>query len=828
MHSSRYRILRRIFHFLHFYVRPLLVGLIVLFLLVVFFVSTTFLHFLRSSPKGSQPDIRISVLDWLQARALGRSAKASEAKNDFAAAKMSWQMAAGNDRGNPKWKRGWLANIMHEKPSWRLGRDTVAYSYNLLWFSPTNRADFALIANALEHCRLYHDVLSLFESEKDSVSPEEKAPFLRSLFHLGEYKDFRDRWSSIQLQTPRADWLEEPLMNLYHLGTKAILENDPSSLDALNEAVSAVSSSSPHYAQAQQIALRATIAAGDVPASRKILEDLRQRQETALPDTLLFWNLLINKESPNEAAEIAQDWENRGNPVTEQEALGLLRMLAEGGLAEELIKASEKIIDQIGAESPNLWFEYGDWLIQEEKWSLLRDLAQQASGIPEIEPIAFYWEGYIAWERERRDQAQEQFLKIAEFPPQLLPIRFELARRLLVLDQRKIADNMMKGLDGKTIESRAYWKLRVDSAQDSEAFSQAAKAAYDSDPEFDRHIYNYLDALLEEQKEPELTISLSDQLIQKQPDFIPIQLLRARALRLNEKHEEADALVKKINNIRAERIQQVEQTLSQGDWEAFSQAAQAAYESDPEFDPHIYNYLVALMEEQKEPQLALFLSGRLLHQRPDHIPIQLLHARALRLNEKYEEADALAKKINDVRAERIQRVEQAYSQRDWKTFSQAAQAAYESDPEFDPHVYNYLVSLLQERREPELAFSLSSKLIQRQPDLPHFHLIHAHALLLNEKYEEAEAILQNISLSEEAAETPMANDYNMALFKLAVGEGQNEEVLRLYKTLNLENYMPETAQWVEKTLAKINQDGGGGIRNWKQQVEEIGANGGGS
>ena len=807
MHSSRSRILRRIFHFLHFYVRPLLLTLIALFLAAAFFMLATSFRFLRSSPKGFQPVIRITVLDWLQARALARSAKASEAKNDFAAAKMAWQLATGNDRGNPQWPRGWLANIMHEKPSWKLRRDTTAYSSQLLWFSPTNRADFALVANALEHCRLYRDVLDLFEFEEDSVSSQETAPLLRSLFHLDDYKAFRDRWSSLQLQTPHIDWLEDPLMKLYHLGTKAILENDPSSRDALNEAVAAISPSSPHYAQAQRIALRVAVADGAVPASRKILEDLRQSKEAILPDTLRFWRLLITEETPK---EIAQDLENSGAPVTEQEAVGLLQTLADAGLVEEMSKTAEKLIDQIGTDSPNLWFAYGDWLIDQEEWTLLRNLAQQASGIPEIEPIIFYWQGLIDRERERYDQAQERFLKIADFPPQSFLIRFELARRLLGLDQPETADKLMEGLDGKTNESHAYWKLRVDSAQDLEAFSQAAKTAYDSDPEFDRHIYNYVDALLQEQRELELTLSLSDKLIQQRPDFTPFQLLRARALRLNEKHEEADALAKKINDVRAERIQQVEQARSQGDWKAFSQAAKAAYESDPEFNSHIYNYLVALLQERKEPPLTLFLSGKLTQQRPDFIPLQLLRADALRLNEKHEEAEALVKKIDDVRAERIQRVEQAFSQRDWKAFSQAAQAAYDSDPEFNPHIYNYLVSLLQERREPPLALLLSGKLIQRQPDLPHFHLIHAHALLLNEKYEEAEAILQNISMTEEAAETPMANDYNMALFKLATGKDQREEALRLYKTLNLENYMPETAQWVEKIISKISQAGGGG------------------
>ena len=853
MHSSRYRILRRIFHFLHFYVRPLLLALIALFLAAAFYMLTVNFRLLRSSPKGVQPVIRISALDWIQARALGRGAKASEAKNDFAAAKMSWQLATRNDPGNPKWQRGWLANIMHEKPSWRLGIDVGAYSYHLLQLSltnrPTNRADFMLVANALEHCRLYSSVWDLFEFEKDFVSPEEKSPLLRSLFHLGDYKGFRDSWLNLQLQTP--DWMENPLMKLYHLGNQAILENDPSSRDALNQAVSAVSPSSPHYAQAQRVALRVAVERSDIPAGRQILEDLRQRQEATLPDTLWFWRLLIAKGEPK---GIEQDIENSGDPVTEQESLALLQLLADADLAEETLKTFKKIIDQIGDESPQLWFAYGDWLIRQEKWPLLRDLARQTFGITRIEPIAFYWQGLIERERERHEQAQRQFSKIVDFmpsTPQSDSIRFGLAIRLLGLGQHETADQLMKEVDGETNESRDYWNQRVEqvrSQRDLKAFSQAAQTAYESDPEFDLHIYNYLFALLEEQKEPELTLSLSDKLIQRKPDDIPFQLLRARALRLNEKHGEADALTKQIDDVRAAWNQRVEQALSQGDMKAFFQAAQDAYQSDPEFDPHIYNYLFALLEEQREPLLTLFLSGKLTQQRPDFIPFQLLRARALRLNEKHEEADALAKKIDDVRAERIQRVGQAHSQRDWQAFSQAAQDAYDSDPEFVPHIHNYVVTLLQGRKEPELTLSLSAQLIQGQPDNPIFRLNRAHALLQSEKYEEAEAILKNISLTEEAAETPLAGDYNMALFKLAVGKGQSEEALRLYKTLNLENYMPETAQWVEKTISEISQagggggaergkktkrkrrggGGGGGSRNWKQQGEETGVHGGGS
>lgn len=830
MCSSRFWMLRRIFHFLHFYVRPLLLALIVLFLAAVSFMLTVWFPILRSSPKGFEPVFRISVLDWIQARALGRSAEASEAENDFDAAKMSWQLATRNDPGNPKWPRGWLSNVRHEKPSWRTSLDAAVYSFHLLRLSPTNRANFALVANTMEHCRRYHDVVSLFQSEDVSISPEQKAPLLRSLFHLGDHKDFRDHWSALQLQTPRIDWLEEPLMKLYHLGNKAILENDPGSLGDLNQAVAAITPSSPHYAAARRIALRATVAAGDVPAVRKILEDLRRRQEATCVEDLLFWNLLISQGSPN---EIAQDLENSSDPITEEEAMALLQTLESAGLVEEMLKTAEELVDQIGADSPDLWFAYGGWLIHQGKWTILRDLARQASRIAEIESIALYWEGLIEWERERYDQARERFLTIADFPPRLLQIRGKLAEGLLEnLRRKKDADALYETID-KTVEVLAeetgqeFLKSRQVALRVAieEGDLPAARKILEDLRRRQEAVFSdtllFWQLLIAKGTPEEIAQDLenSDDPVTEQEARDLLQTLLQAGL-----VEEAEKAAKKSLDQMGDRsiylwLEYGDLLIQRGKLDQLSELSQqifkTSFESDEikrEVEPIALYWegFVALREGRRDQAQERFSKIAQLPPLSWQIRSELAwRLVSLSQNELAESlASGLDGRIGNVREYWKRRVQQSGAARKWEAFFQDAQAAYESDPTFPDHVYSHLVALLQKRKDPELALSLSDQLVQWQPNNFLFQLIHAHSLLQNEKYEEAEAILQNISLAEEAAETPLAGDYNMALFKLAAGKGQNEEVLRLYKTLNLENYMPETAQWVKETIAKISQAGG--------------------
>lgn len=831
MCASRFWILRRIFHFLHFYVRPLWIALMVLFLAAAFFWSTIRFHLLRSTPKDFEPVVRITLLDWLQARSLARGAKASEAKNEFASAKMSWQQAIANDWGNPKWKRGWLSNITHEKPSWRLGINAAQHCYYLRELSPTNRADFTLIVNALEHCRLYSAVLDFFRFEGDSVPPEEKAPHFRALFHLEDYKGFRDLWSTNRLQTPGVGWMEDPLMKLYHLGTEAILENDPGSRDALNQAVAAVSPSLPHYAPAQRIALRASVFAGDVSASRKILEDLRERQEATFPDTLLFWRLLLAKGTPE---EIAQDLENSGDPVTEQEVLSLLQTLADAGLVKETSKMAEKMIDQIGADSPDLWFAYGDWLLRQEKWMLLSNLAEKAFGSAEIEPISFYWEGLIAWQNGEYDRARERFLKIADFPPQFPQIQINLAFRLLdSLKQRKNANASLYEAIDKTVNVLAegtdqnFPKSRRVALRASIERSDlpAARTLLE---DLRRHrqarfsdTLRFWQLLLAKGATQEIAQDLEnsgDPTTEQESLGLLQTLLQAGLV------EEAERAAKKSLDQRGSTsvylwLKYGDLLIQQEKWDSLSELSQRVsktnFRSDEikkEVEPIALYWqgFVAWREERLDQAQERFSKIAQLSPRSWQIRSELAW-RLVALNQR-ELAESLARgldgRIDNIREYWGRRVQQAGAAKKWAAFFQDAQAAYESDPTFPNHVYTYLVALLQKREKPELALFLSNQLIQGQPNNFFFQLIHAHSLLHNEKYEEAEAILKNISLTEEAAETPLGEDYNLALFKLAAGKGQSEEVLRLYKTLNLENYMLETAQWVEKIISKISQAGG--------------------
>ncbi len=149
-------------------------------------------------------------------------------------------------------------------------------------------------------------------------------------------------------------------------------------------------------------------------------------------------------------------------------------------------------------------------------WSAWCNRLFNRSELTEVKPIVLYWEGLAARHYQYFRQSQRRFQEMVASPPQSLKARFELAKCLVASELPEIADALMTGLDGTTGEVRAYWSLRMERAFDAgdwNAFAGSATAVYTSDPKFSLHINNYLAALLQQRREPALTLALSERLI---------------------------------------------------------------------------------------------------------------------------------------------------------------------------------------------------------------------------------------------------------------------------------------------------------------------------
>ena len=168
-----------------------------------------------------------------------------------------------------------------------------------------------------------------------------------------------------------------------------------------------------------------------------------------------------------------------------------------------------------------------------------------------------------------------------------------------------------------------------------------------------------------------------------------------------------------------------------------------------------------------------------------------------------EAADSLIEDItgedNRIRGYWLQRAGTAYRAQELDEFSNAVAAAYEFDPSFDPFINNYLVMLITKRENPQKALELSRQLLEAQPDFVPYRLNRAHALILAEQFEAADTLLGGLGPLQ-LTDADLQEDYQLGLFRLAVGRKQFKHVLRLADTLNRSKLLPDTEAWIAKQV----------------------------
>jgi predicted Zn-dependent protease len=139
----------------------------------------------------------------------------------------------------------------------------------------------------------------------------------------------------------------------------------------------------------------------------------------------------------------------------------------------------------------------------------------------------------------------------------------------------------------------------------------------------------------------------------------------------------------------------------------------------------------------------------------------------------------------------------AYEAKDPNLLVTAMSSAYKLRPDDYLVMNNYAAALLSTREQPEQALQLTSRVLQRTPDLPASRINHGLALLQNQKFSEAEALLKTLDPNE-------LRDQDLTYFHFAVFElnfnGRHYELARQHsEKIELQYLLPTERQWLDKT-----------------------------
>ncbi len=506
----------------------------------------------RCTPKDFRPEIRVSLLDLMQARALQASAERKASQGNHLEAATAWQSALGNNPGSVELCRSALRHLSlaPELPARSIGRALGSASW-LVRLGGTNQADLALIATVLDKYGMSEEVYGLLNSMTEDLSPGLEAAYLKSLFVVGKYDEFGARWETVKDSLPQDEDLA--LYRTAYLAGWGPPGQAPEQLAQLKLAMDDVLQG-PLACRLLMAVSRKTL---DAPTYAAALERQREASRDRIADHTEYWHLLRTAGRRDDARRLAREFnrppQSPYDVVTTAEALQAL------DLQDECLSYLERHAGEFGGAnnrwSAAVWATYADLLITRRDWEGLKNVATQMRSIPGAHQVlagfSRFLDGRAALATGAVPAAEAAFRDAvaAGFPLGRVGIR--VSNSLLQMGYADLALQALAPLESTFENDLAYWKAAFDAAyarrEDDVWLLKAASRAHEIAPQDVEWQFNYAAALLIGHWRLPEALRLTWSLLNAYPESVGAQINHAIALLLNGRDEDAATLLDKVN-----------------------------------------------------------------------------------------------------------------------------------------------------------------------------------------------------------------------------------------------------------------------------------------
>lgn len=505
----------------------------------------------RSTPNGFRPEVKASLLDFMQARALRASAERKAGRGDYAGAAIAWQTAIANDRGNVELYRGAFQHLggPAQVPLAAASR-ILGNAGWLTRLGGTNRADVELLAAVFDKYDMGQEVYDLLHASAKELAPGLEEAYLKALFAVGRYEEFGARWKTIQDQHAASRTLEL-YATAYRAGWARLTERR----EAFAQLKSTMEDAE-YGSLARRLMMRVSVQHEDPDTFNLALTREREASCDRIVDHAAYWRLLYAVGRQSEARRAAREF-NRP-PTLASEVVTMAEALRELGLKDECLHYLEQHAAAFGGGnnrwSAALWGAYADLLTERDDWEGLKEMASLMRSIPGGHPVLAgygrFVEGQAAWMLGVRPTAQAAFQEAVAYGFPLGRLSLYVARNLMQMGYHNLALEALRSCEGDYHEDLEYWQLVFDAAyfvkEDEVLLLKAARRAHELAPESLQWQCNYAVARLIGQWRPEEAIPVTLSYLNTHPDQVAAQLNHAVALVLNGRCEEAAELLARI------------------------------------------------------------------------------------------------------------------------------------------------------------------------------------------------------------------------------------------------------------------------------------------
>lgn len=494
------------------------------------------------TPPGMLPKVRVSVLDFAQARVHALMARRKEAAGDRVGAAQNWRMAVANHPAAEPLIGGALSNLIAlPSRSTERSRQALQQSFWLLRLTGTNRDAFDLTVRVLEHYRFDDLLLAFITNAPPANAREHQRSILKALLRQG----LLDAYAARREEAGPA-LTGDPEIALFDAAWK--LSRGNTGPDAAAEAtLSAAARESERAVIATELQLLVAARRGELETYGQSLARLRDLHADTPSQHAVHWLLLHRRGNRDEAARRALEFADP--PINSVEVSRLSQAMLTLGLTNHALKFLEHFAPQLGT-SADTWATLAELLAQQRRWPDLRGFAVELRRNPltrsTLMGFSYFFDGLAAHGEGRTEMAAAEFARMVEYPFPDDGVAYQTALKLARMDHPAPARDLLLARRERYARSLAYWQhlVRIGSQlRDADLLLLAAEQGYELEPNRMDTLNDYSAALLIHRKEPATILNNTRRLVQASPQSIPARMNYALALLLNDQPASARAIL---------------------------------------------------------------------------------------------------------------------------------------------------------------------------------------------------------------------------------------------------------------------------------------------
>lgn len=500
----------------------------------------------RVTPKGFSPVVRVSLLDWMQARALGKAAREHTTAGRWREAAFSWRGAVANNPADLGLLRGVVeAATMEGSRLVEEGGVPLNQAAWLLRLGRTNAVDVDLVVRLLARLEMRDSILQLGLPVAGQLSREGALELVRAMFDAGDLRGFDALWRARE-----AEFAGHPELALYRSAWKAQW-GPPGTMREGMEALEKGMKVRPLRRLALQLSGRIAGARADLAEHRRLLDLMEVERLAGIADHVAHWRLLVANGRRDEARRLAAASELTPGKLGEMHQL--VDALLGLGLAEEAMSVVDKRPPSM-RQDPRLVVLTVRCLEALGRWEEVRELALAVRRDPALlrimEGCSYALEAIASRKLGLAEDARAAAVKAASAHPGEPAIAMATATRLSEAGFPDSALAMFRAVEDGLGGVLSYWLQRLQVATvlgDVAEIVVATEKALALEPGDMRNVHNRASALILARLNPAEAVQLTLRNVTAMPGQVDFQINHALALAMNDMATEAAGVLGRLD-----------------------------------------------------------------------------------------------------------------------------------------------------------------------------------------------------------------------------------------------------------------------------------------